>query len=53
MQWLIRDLRYACRESLRQPGFTILAVLTLALGIGAVTTMYSVVQSVLFNPRNS
>lgn len=50
MQWLIRDLRYACRESLRQPGFTILAVLTLALGIGAVTTMYSVVQSVLFNP---
>lgn len=50
MQWLMRDLRYACRESLRQPGFTILAVLTLALGIGAVTTMYSVIQSVLFNP---
>lgn len=50
MQWLVRDLRYACRESLRQPGFTILAVLTLALGIGAVTTMYSVIQNVLFNP---
>jgi hypothetical protein len=33
MSWLIRDLRYGLRESLRRPGFTALAILTLALGI--------------------
>jgi putative ABC transport system permease protein len=50
MQWLSRDFRYALRESLRRPGFTLLAILTLALGIGAVTTMYSVIYNVLLNP---
>jgi putative ABC transport system permease protein len=50
MQWLVRDLRFAIRENIRRPGFTGLAILTLALGIGAVTTMYSVIQNVLLNP---
>ncbi len=50
MQWLYRDLRYGLRESARRPGFLTLAILTLALGIGAVTTMYSVIHNVLLNP---
>jgi putative ABC transport system permease protein len=50
MQWLLRDLRYAFGETARRPGFTLLAILTLALGIGAVTTMYSVIHSILLNP---
>lgn len=50
MHWLLRDLRYAFREIVRRPGFAGLAILTLALGIGAVTTMYSVIQNVLLNP---
>jgi hypothetical protein len=40
MSWLMRDLRYGLRESLRRPGFTALAILTLALGIGSVTAMF-------------
>ncbi len=50
MQWLCRDLRYAFRENLRRPGFFVLAICTLATGIGAVTTMYSVIYNVLLNP---
>jgi putative ABC transport system permease protein len=50
MQWLYRDLRYALRESVRQPGFLALAICTLAVGIGSVTTMYSVIHNVLLNP---
>ena len=50
MQSLICDVRYAFREATRRPGFTVLALLTLALGIGAVTTMYSVIHNVLLNP---
>jgi hypothetical protein len=50
MSWLTRDLRYLLRESLRRPGFTALAILTLALGIGSVTTMYSVIYNVLLKP---
>ena len=50
MQTIWQDLRYGLRGLQNQPAFAGLAVLTLALGIGAVTTIFSVIQNVLLDP---
>ena len=47
---VIKDLQFAVRQVRRSPGFALVAVLTLGLGLGATTAIFTVVQSVLFRP---
>jgi putative ABC transport system permease protein len=50
MQTFWQDFRYGVRGLVHQPAFTLLAVVTLALGIGAATTIFSAIQNVLLDP---
>ena len=47
---MIRELRFGVRMLLKQPGFSLIAVLTLALGIGATSAVFSLIQGVLLTP---
>jgi predicted permease len=50
MQILLQDIRYSLRQFIKNPGFTLTALISLALGIGATTAVFSVIYAALVNP---
>src|SRR5271170_4324146 len=50
MNGFLQDLRYAVRQFVKTPGLTLIVVITIALGVGANTALFSVVNGVLLNP---
>jgi predicted permease len=52
LEQFAKDLRFACRLLAKTPGFTVTALLTLALGIGASTAVFTLVESVILKPMN-
>ena len=50
METLVRDLRFAIRQLVKKPVFTTIAIASLAIGIGANTAAFSVVNAMLFRP---
>ena len=50
LEIMIQDFRFACRQLIKAPGFAIAAILVLALGIGANTAVFTLVDTLLFAP---
>ena len=50
MAHLLQDVRFACRLLLRHPGVTLVAITSLALGIGANTTVFTLINAILLQP---
>ena len=52
MGTVLQDIRFGIRQLIKMPGFTLTAILSLALGIGATTAVFSVVYAILMDPTN-
>ena len=50
LEFIWRDIRFAVRSLLKAPGFTVIAILVIAVGIGANTAVFSVINAVLLKP---